>query len=33
MWFDGPGEAPEVQASVLRWLAERGLGAADAAKA
>jgi tRNA dimethylallyltransferase len=33
MWFDGPGEAPEVQARVLRWLAERGLGAADAAKA
>jgi tRNA dimethylallyltransferase len=25
MWFDGPGESPEVQASVLRWLAERGL--------
>jgi len=24
-WFDGPGESPEVQASVLRWLAERGL--------
>ena len=23
-WFDGPGEAPEVQASVLRWLADRG---------
>jgi tRNA dimethylallyltransferase len=33
MWFDGPGEAPEVQARVFRWLAERGLGAADAAKA
>lgn len=25
MWFDGPGESPEVQASVLGWLAERGL--------
>ncbi|MGH9176574.1 MAG: tRNA (adenosine(37)-N6)-dimethylallyltransferase MiaA [Vicinamibacterales bacterium] len=25
MWFDGPGESPEVQARVLRWLAERGL--------
>jgi tRNA dimethylallyltransferase len=25
MWFDGPGETPDVQASVLRWLAERGL--------
>jgi tRNA dimethylallyltransferase len=25
MWFDGPGEAPDVQARVLRWLAERGL--------
>ena len=24
-WFDGPGEASEVQARVLRWLAERGL--------
>jgi tRNA dimethylallyltransferase len=24
MWFDGPGEAPELQASVLRWLADRG---------
>jgi tRNA dimethylallyltransferase len=24
MWFDGPGEAAEVQARVLRWLAERG---------
>jgi tRNA dimethylallyltransferase len=24
MWFDGPGESPEVQARVLRWLAERG---------
>jgi tRNA dimethylallyltransferase len=24
-WFDGPGESPEVQARVLRWLAERGL--------
>jgi tRNA dimethylallyltransferase len=24
MWFDGPGESPEVQASVLSWLAERG---------
>ena len=24
-WFDGPGETPEVQARVLRWLAERGL--------
>ena len=23
-WFDGPGEAPELQASVLRWLADRG---------
>jgi tRNA dimethylallyltransferase len=25
MWFDGPGESPEMQASVLGWLAERGL--------
>ena len=25
IWFDGPGESPEVQARVLRWLAERGL--------
>ena len=25
MWFDGPGELPEVQAAILRWLAERGL--------
>ena len=25
MWFDGPGESPEVQARVFRWLAERGL--------
>lgn len=24
VWFDGPGEAPDVQASVLKWLAERG---------
>ena len=24
-WFDGPGELPDVQARVLRWLAERGL--------
>ena len=24
-WFDGPGETPDVQASVLRWLAVRGL--------
>ena len=24
-WFDGPGELPDVQASVLGWLAERGL--------
>jgi tRNA dimethylallyltransferase len=24
-WFDGPGEMPSVQASVLGWLAERGL--------
>jgi tRNA dimethylallyltransferase len=24
MWFDGPGESPEVQARVLGWLAERG---------
>ena len=24
-WFDGPGESPEVQARVLRFLAERGL--------
>ena len=24
-WFEGPGETPDVQASVLRWLAERGL--------
>ena len=23
-WFDGPGESPDVQASVLGWLAERG---------
>jgi tRNA dimethylallyltransferase len=25
MWFDGPGEAPEVQARVLDWLAHEGL--------
>ena len=25
MWFDGPGESPDVQARVLRWLTERGL--------
>ncbi|HUE90199.1 MAG TPA: tRNA (adenosine(37)-N6)-dimethylallyltransferase MiaA [Vicinamibacterales bacterium] len=25
IWFDGPGEVPEVQASVLGWLANRGL--------
>jgi tRNA dimethylallyltransferase len=25
IWFDGPGETPDVQASVLGWLAERGL--------
>ena len=25
MWFDGPGESVEMQARVLRWLAERGL--------
>jgi tRNA dimethylallyltransferase len=25
MWFDGPGESAEMQARVLRWLAERGL--------
>ena len=25
MWFDGPGESPDVQARILRWLAERGL--------
>jgi tRNA dimethylallyltransferase len=25
MWFDGPGESPELQATVLRVLAERGL--------
>jgi tRNA dimethylallyltransferase len=24
-WFDGPGEMGDVQASVLGWLAERGL--------
>jgi tRNA dimethylallyltransferase len=24
-WFDGPGELPDVQATVLRWLADRGL--------
>jgi tRNA dimethylallyltransferase len=24
VWFDGPGESPEVQARVLEWLAERG---------
>lgn len=24
-WFEGPGELPDVQASVLDWLAERGL--------
>jgi tRNA dimethylallyltransferase len=24
-WFDGPGESGDVQARVLRWLAERGL--------
>jgi tRNA dimethylallyltransferase len=23
-WFDGPGESPELQASVLGWLAEQG---------
>lgn len=25
IWFKGPGESPDVQASVLGWLAERGL--------
>jgi tRNA dimethylallyltransferase len=25
IWFDGPGESPEVQARVVGWLAERGL--------
>jgi tRNA dimethylallyltransferase len=25
MWFDGPGESPDVQACVLNWLAERGV--------
>jgi tRNA dimethylallyltransferase len=25
IWFEGPGESPEVQARVLGWLAERGL--------
>jgi tRNA dimethylallyltransferase len=25
IWFDGPGESPDVQASVLEWLGERGL--------
>ena len=25
IWFDGPGESPDVQARVLGWLAERGL--------
>ncbi|MFN2446759.1 MAG: tRNA (adenosine(37)-N6)-dimethylallyltransferase MiaA [Vicinamibacterales bacterium] len=25
MWFAGPGESPDVQASVLSWLAEQGL--------
>jgi tRNA dimethylallyltransferase len=25
MWFDGPGESPDVQARVFLWLAERGL--------
>jgi tRNA dimethylallyltransferase len=25
IWFEGPGELPEVQARVLGWLAERGL--------
>ena len=25
IWFDGPGETPDVQARVLGWLAERGL--------
>lgn len=25
MWFDGPGESPAVQASILTFLAERGL--------
>jgi tRNA dimethylallyltransferase len=25
VWFEGPGESPEVQARVLGWLAERGL--------
>ena len=24
-WFDGPGESPDVQAHVLKWLAGRGL--------
>jgi tRNA dimethylallyltransferase len=24
-WFDGPGDSPDAQARVLRWLAERGL--------
>lgn len=24
VWFDGPGESPEVQARVVGWLAERG---------
>ena len=25
VWFEGPGESPDVQARVLGWLAERGL--------
>jgi tRNA dimethylallyltransferase len=25
IWFEGPGESPDVQASVLEWLGERGL--------
>jgi tRNA dimethylallyltransferase len=25
IWFDGPGEMPDVQARVMGWLAERGL--------
>jgi tRNA dimethylallyltransferase len=24
-WFDGPGESADVQATVLRWLADQGL--------
>ena len=29
MWFDGPGESPQVQSRVRDWLAETGLAAVD----